>query len=41
MNYEVKLRIRNKTEEARRNLVPLFASMPKKTIIERLPDKFI
>jgi hypothetical protein len=30
MNHDVKLRIRNKTEEARRNLVPLLASVPKK-----------
>jgi len=37
MNYDVKLRISNKTNEARRNLVPLRPCI-KKTIIERLPD---
>jgi hypothetical protein len=30
MNHDVKLRIRNKTEEARRELAPLLASVPKK-----------
>src|SRR6476646_6834735 len=30
MNYDVKLRISNKTNEARRNLVPLLASVHKK-----------